>query len=185
MFSCRPPIRELVFTGAAAASWSCSTKSRPWMRSPSTPLTIWPAWPTGAKLPPPSEAAGYNPSFIKVIFVTSSITYFYLLSHCMTYKLQCYFYTMIIFRLQKYPAQAASGRVMDVTMGWCLICYRKTLSFYFTETHLYYLVAVNPSPSLQSWVWPCLSGVLSTWLPYGGNWAEAGGHRSMVILITS
>ena len=36
-------------------------KSRPWMRSPSSPLTTWRAWPTGAKLPhPPSEAAGYN-----------------------------------------------------------------------------------------------------------------------------
>ena len=111
-------------------------KSRP----PCSPLTTWRASPYGAKLPLPSEAASYNSSSIKVIFVTSSITYFYLLSHCMTYKLQCYFYTMILFRPQIYPAQAASGREMDVTMGLCLICNRKTVGFYFIETHLYLFI---------------------------------------------
>ena len=59
---------------------------------------------------------------------------------------------MILFRPQIYPAQAASGREMDVTMGLCLICNRKTVGFYFKETHLYlsHVLAVNPGPSLQS-----------------------------------
>ena len=43
---------------------------------------------------------------------------------------------MIIFKLQKYPAQAASGREMDVTMRLCLICNWKTVGFYFIKTHL-------------------------------------------------
>ena len=41
-------------------------KSRP----PCSPLTTWRASPYGAKLPLPSEAASYNSSSIKVIFVT-------------------------------------------------------------------------------------------------------------------
>ena len=50
------------------------------------------------------------------------------------------------------PAQAASGRVTDVTSGLCPICNRKTVGFFFIKIHLYLspVLAVNPGPSLQS-----------------------------------
>ena len=47
------------------------------------------------------------------------------------------------------PAQAASGRVTDVTSGLCPICNRKTVGFFFIKIHLYLppVLAVNPGLS--------------------------------------
>ena len=80
-------------------------------------LTYW------RQAPPPSEAAGYNPSFITVIFVTSSITYFYCFCHIGIQAAVLFLYNDDI------QAQAASGRVTDITMGLWPICYRKTVGF--------------------------------------------------------
>lgn len=130
-------LRDQWAAGPAAASWSCSTKSRPWMRSPSSPLTTWGAWSTGAKLPPPSEADSYNSSSIKVIFVTPTfLPQFIFISFLFLYNDNI-----------QTPAEVSGPSCQWPWDRWIWM-QSETVGFYFLETHL------SPgseclSPSLQ------------------------------------
>ena len=129
-------LRDQWAAGPAAASWSCSTKSRPWMRSPSSPLTTWGAWSTGAKLPPPSEADSYNSSSIKVIFVTP------------TFLPQFIFISFLFLYNDNIQTPEVSGPSCQWPWDRWIWMQSETVGFYFLETHL------SPgseclSPSLQ------------------------------------
>ena len=75
---------------------------------------------------------------------------------------------MIIFKLQKYPAQAASGREMDVTMRLCLICNWKTVGFYFIKTHLS-LSPVYSHLSVALFIWST-EPLATLWRHLGVGW---------------
>ena len=111
-------------------------KSRPWMRSPSSPLTTWGAWSTGAKLPPPSEADSYNSSSIKVIFVTP------------TFLPQFIFISFLFLYNDNIQTPEVSGPSCQWPWDRWIWMQSETVGFYFLETHL------SPgseclSPSLQ------------------------------------
>ena len=90
-------------------------------------------------------------------------------------------YTYIIFNTIFLSVVTVCDR-WNFGSGSHFICNRKTVTFLFyviknISLQPYHL-AVNPAPSLQSrfynWVWPCLTGAVSPWLPDGGTWMDGG-----------
>ena len=141
-------------------------KSRPWMRSPSSPLTTWGAWSTGAKLPPPSEADSYNSSSIKVIFVTP------------TFLPQFIFISFLFLYNDNIQTPEVSGPSCQWPWDRWIWMQSETVGFYFLETHSSFIswqwMLIPQSTviwhlSVALFIWS-IEPLATLWRHLGGGW---------------
>ena len=112
MFSYRPPIPELVFTGVTRSPSSRTSRSQLELQHKIQTLDEIPELSTHqlARLtywrqaPPTIRSCWLQPKLHhgNICYIFHNI---FLSVVTLAYKLQCYFYTMIIFRPQKYPTR--------------------------------------------------------------------------------